>query len=187
MCNRIIVKINKIRIISDSSIAICEKCSYTNLVMNITYQKENEMEQKYRRTIDALKNRKIRLSHQRMKILEYMCHNRNHPTADQIYNALHEEEPTLSKTTVYNTLHMLCERELIREINIETSETRYDIAMEDHGHFKCTECGAVYDFCFDFEDIAAKELSGFEVMDKNVYFKGICPRCLHEKGKTGKK
>ena len=143
------------------------------------------MEQKYKCTIDALKSRKIRLSHQRMKILEYLCQNRNHPTADQIYIALHEEEPTLSKTTVYNTLHMLCERGLIREISIENNETRYDIVTEDHGHFKCTECGAVYDFCFDFEGLTAKDLSEFEVVDKNVYFKGICPKCLDEKRKNG--
>lgn len=141
------------------------------------------MEQKYQHTKNVLKKRKIRLSHQRMKILEHMCQNRNHPTADQIYTALHEEEPTLSKTTVYNTLHMLAERGLIREVSIENNETRYDIITEDHGHFKCTQCGTVSDFCIDIESLTSNDLSAFEVSDKNVYFRGICPACL-KKQKT---
>ncbi len=137
------------------------------------------MEQKYQSAIIKLKKRGIRLSHQRMKILEYLCQNQNHPTADQIYACLHEEEPTLSKTTVYNTLHMMVQRGLIRAISIENNETRYDIIMEDHGHFKCTKCGEVIDFGIDFEALAAQDLSAFEISDKNVYFKGVCPTCLN--------
>ncbi|HWQ51923.1 MAG TPA: Fur family transcriptional regulator, partial [Terriglobales bacterium] len=130
----------------------------------------------------VLKQRKIRLSHQRMKILEYMCQNRNHPTADQIYTALHDEEPTLSKTTVYNTLHMLTKRGLIRELSIENSEARFDIATADHGHFMCTQCGDIIDFGLDFELLTAADLSGCEVSDKNVYFKGVCSKCLKKAG-----
>jgi hypothetical protein len=54
-----------------------------------------------------LKKKNINLSHQRLKVLEYLTQNRSHPTVDQIFTDLQKEMPTLSKTTVYNTLRML--------------------------------------------------------------------------------
>lgn len=127
---------------------------------------------------DELKNKNIRLSHQRLKVLEYLIQNRCHPTADQIYNALHKDVPTLSKTTVYNTLNALVKANIVRPVNIENTETRYDIHTFDHGHFKCESCGDVVDFSVNPDALRANELNDYEIIDKNVYFKGICPKCL---------
>ncbi|ATW28610.1 transcriptional repressor [Candidatus Formimonas warabiya] len=121
--------------------------------------------------------RKIRPSHQRIKILDYLMNQRCHPTVDQIFHDLHQEIPTLSKSTVYNTLNAFLEAQLIRVITIEDHETRYDIAMKNHGHFKCDSCGSIYDFTINIDDFATGELNGFQITDKNIYFKGICPRC----------
>lgn len=127
--------------------------------------------------VAELKNKNIRLSHQRLKVLEYLTQNYTHPTADQIYTGLHHEVPTLSKTTVYNTLNSLAEAGLVRTINIEDNEIRYDISTGDHGHFKCKSCRKIYDFKIDINSIEATDLNGFEINDKNIYFKGICPQC----------
>lgn len=127
--------------------------------------------------VTELKNKNIRLSHQRLKVLEYLTQNYTHPTADQIYNGLHHEVPTLSKTTVYNTLNSLTEAGLVRAINIEDNEIRYDISTDDHGHFKCMTCGKIYDFKVNINSIEANELNDFEINDKNIYFKGVCPQC----------
>ena len=124
-----------------------------------------------------LKLRKIQLSHQRLKVLEYLTQNRCHPTVDQIFTVLHQEMSTLSKTTVYNTLRVLVEAGLVRAINIEDHETRYDINVENHGHFKCDSCGRIYDFRADIDTLASNDLNNFEIKDRNVYFNGICPRC----------
>ncbi len=126
--------------------------------------------------VTELKNKNIRLSHQRLKVLEYLTQNYTHPTADQIYNGLHHEVPTLSKTTVYNTLNSLAEAGLVRT-NIEDNEIRYDISTDDHGHFKCKSCRKIYDFKVDINSIEATDLNDFEINDKNIYFKGICPQC----------
>ncbi|WMJ78868.1 MULTISPECIES: Fur family transcriptional regulator [unclassified Sedimentibacter] len=128
--------------------------------------------------LNELKDNKIRLSHQRLKILEYLTQNHNHPTADQIYNGLHDEVPTLSKTTVYNTLNSLTEAGIVRVITIEDNETRYDITTGNHGHFKCESCGNIYDFNIDIDSLESNELKGFKIDNKNVYFKGLCPQCL---------
>ncbi len=120
----------------------------------------------------------INLSHQRLKVLEYLYQNQCHPTVDQIFTDLQKEMPTLSKTTVYNTLRILAGAGLVRIITIEDNETRYDIVVENHGHFKCVSCGSIYDFRIDDDLLISEDLKNFKIDDKNVYFKGICPRCL---------
>lgn len=128
-----------------------------------------------------LKSRNIRLSHQRLKVLEYLSENHCHPTVDQIYTSLHKEIPTLSKTTVYSTLGALADAGMVKPINIEGNEIRYDITVEDHGHFKCESCGTIYDFPADLSCLESKALHGFQIKEKNVYFKGTCPMCLANK------
>ena len=136
------------------------------------------MKVQFENLLDELKNKNIRLSHQRLKVLEYLTENYIHPTADQIYNGLHHDVPTLSKTTVYNTLNSLTEAGLIRVINIEGNETRYDINTQDHGHFKCESCKKIYDFNIDIDSIKTHELDNFKVNYKNIYFKGVCQQCM---------
>lgn len=97
---------------------------------------------------------------------------------DQVFKDLQSEIPTLSKSTIYNTLNLFLKSGLIRAINIEDNETRYDIITKNHGHFKCISCGEIFNFSIDLNTFTTAELSGFKIIDKNVYFKGICPRCL---------
>jgi len=125
-----------------------------------------------------LARRNIRSSYHRLKVLEYLLENRCHPTADQIYTDLHAKIPTLSRTTIYNTLAVFGLAGLVRVLSIEDHEARYDILMENHGHFKCKSCGTIYDFALDIGALTSDELASFKIDEKNVYFKGTCPRCL---------
>ena len=125
-----------------------------------------------------LKNRRIRPSYQRIKVLDYLNKNKCHPTVDQIFKDLQSEIPTLSKSTIYNTLNLFLKSGLIKVINIENNEAHYDIITKNHGHFKCKSCGEIFNFSIDLNTFTTAELSGFKIIDKNVYFKGICPRCL---------
>jgi Fur family peroxide stress response transcriptional regulator len=75
-------------------------------------------------------------------------------------------------------LRVLVQAGLVRVITIEDNETRYDIDVRDHGHFKCESCGKIYDFNIDMNSLIVKDLNNFKIDDKNVYFKGICPQCL---------
>jgi Fe2+ or Zn2+ uptake regulation protein len=141
------------------------------------------MEHSFDILADELRKRHLYLSHPRLKVLEYLCQNPNHPTADQIFDALQKELPSLSRTTVYNTLHLLTNIGLVRVISIEDNETRYDIITKSHGHFKCEECGAIFDFSFDVDAIDVHELEGFKIDERSLYFKGCCPKCLKNKAK----
>ncbi len=125
-----------------------------------------------------LVNRNIRASMQRIKVLEYLIKNTCHPTVNQIFEALKDEIPTLSKTTIYNILNLFVKTGLVKLLTIEDNNARYDIITKTHGHFKCEECSGISDFNMDIDSIAAEGLNGFKVIDKNVYFKGVCPKCL---------
>jgi Fur family peroxide stress response transcriptional regulator len=140
--------------------------------------REDSMNQRYDFIANELKKRNIRLSPRRLRVVAYLCQNLVHPTVDQIYVDLHREFPTLSRTTIYNTLHLLAEAGLVRVLSIDDNETRYDIVTELHGHFRCGECGAIFNFGLNPDALAADGLEGFKVTDKDVYFKGVCPKCL---------
>lgn len=136
------------------------------------------MDTTFKKLTNELKNKNIRLSHQRLKVLEYINNHKTHPTVDQIYTELQKEIPTLSKTTIYNTLNALINAELVRVITIEDNETRYDSITKNHGHFKCESCNEIFDFDIDFNSLAIEGLGNFKINHKDVYFKGICPKCV---------
>ena len=123
----------------------------------------------------------IKPSYQRIKILEYLSTHKNHPTVDMIYSELVKEMPTLSKTTVYNTLNSFIKKDVARVITIEEGESRYDANITNHGHFKCTGCGKIYDFQINEIGIEKEGLEQFEIAEKNFYYTGLCKSCLNNK------
>ena len=127
---------------------------------------------------NELKKNNIRLTHQRLKVLEHLSNSTNHPTVEQIYNALKKEVPSLSKTTIYNTLNYLAELKLIKVLAIDDNEAHFDAVTAEHGHFKCDSCGRIYDFDIDMDSCNTEKLDNFKINEKTVYFRGICPKCL---------
>ena len=133
-------------------------------------------------TVQLLSKNGIRPSIQRLAVYRYLAENDIHPTADALYLALAPSIPTLSKTTVYNTLKLLEKKHLVRSIAIENDELRYDADISDHWHFKCTKCGNVYDiFSKDTEktkESALKALPEHFVPQKiEMYMWGLCAHC----------
>lgn len=133
-----------------------------------------------------LRESNIKPSPQRIKILEYLANYPCHPTVDRIYSALLPDMPTLSKSTVYNTLKILRDARLVREVTIEENEVHYEYAIKAHGHFRCLDCGEIYDFQADAEEINTDELRGFCITEKDIYFKGVCGQCLKRDNQTEK-
>lgn len=128
---------------------------------------------------NLLKDRNIRPSYQRIKVLEYMYRKGGHPTADEVFRALSPEIPSLSKVTIYNTLHTFAEAGLMRIVDIDESEMRYDVTLSKHGHFLCEACGTIYNFKADVDQLHVEDLISFMIKEKNIYFKGLCPHCLN--------
>ncbi len=127
--------------------------------------------------IEQLSAKGIRLSYQRIKVLEYLYEKEGHPTVEEIFHALSDGIPSLSKVTVYNTVHTLVDAGLVRVVDIDGAETRYDIILASHGHFLCTVCRKIYNFEIDIDQVPAAGLEAFAVTQKNVTFRGLCPDC----------
>ncbi len=126
---------------------------------------------------EYLKNHGIKPSYQRIQIFDFLVRNHDHPTVDKIYKGLIDNIPTLSKTTVYNTLKLFHEKGIVLIINIEDNEARFDADTSNHGHFKCIKCGEIYDFELGKENLSFPALKDFTINEQHVYLKGICPKC----------
>lgn len=124
-----------------------------------------------------LKERGIRPTAQRIGVYGNIAQRTDHPTVEMLYQDMHPTHPSLSKTTVYNTLDMLSQAGLVKVVTINTSEARFDADTSLHGHFQCSSCGNVYDIRLPELQLTASDLAGFEVSTQDVYFTGKCPKC----------
>ena len=130
--------------------------------------------------IDILKENDIAPSMQRIKILEYLKSYKTHPTADMIYQALADEMPTLSKTTVYNTLKTFAEKGILVALSLFENEVRYEYNTEPHIHFKCTKCNNLYDLDKAYDRYDENMIDGHKVNEHHVNLRGVCKECLDE-------
>lgn len=138
--------------------------------------KDGAVMEKY---LKILKLQGMRVTHQRLEIMKYLDENRNHPNAEKIYSILKEKNPSLSKTTVYNSVDILRKHNIIQTLNISKAELRYDFDNSYHHHFLCKVCGNIIDInvkCPYLEKIINGENKIEEV---HGYFKGICKNCLN--------
>ncbi len=120
---------------------------------------------------------KVKPSFPRLKVFEYLVSHPSHPTVDDIHKSLVVEMPTLSKTTVYNTMDLFLEFNIVRSLAIESNELRYDVDVSNHGHFKCEQCHTIFEFDMDPTFINPGSLNEFTISERNVCYKGICPNC----------
>ncbi len=126
---------------------------------------------------DTLRSYGMKASHQRVAILQYLKDVSSHPTADEVYAYLVEEDECLSRATVYNTLNTFRDRGLVQEITIQKNQRRYDGDLTEHGHFLCTQCGVVIDLPGDTNNAKNLIAQGFSIENIQIFFYGRCPRC----------
>jgi len=127
--------------------------------------------------VAILRAKGLKPSMQRVQIYDYIKDRKDHPSVDMIFTDLAPAIPTLSKTTVYNTLKSFVNAGLAYPIVIEENEIRFDPNIIEHGHFKCDRCGNIFDFTADFSKFGTPELQGFKINEQHVYFKGLCSSC----------
>lgn len=134
------------------------------------------------RTYDYLLSYNIKPSVQRIAIMDYLLEHRTHPSIDEIYLALCDDMPTLSKTTVYNTLKLFVEHGAAQMLTIMEKNTNYDGDVSLHAHFLCKKCGKIFDLPARAEEerVAKFGEDGFRVEEVHQYYKGICPECAEE-------
>jgi Fur family peroxide stress response transcriptional regulator len=122
----------------------------------------------------------LRCTVQRRAILEAVLDLDNHPTAEQVYEAVVPRLTGVSKTTVYRVLERLAMLGVISKACHPGAVVRYDRRTDLHHHLICLSCDAVVDISDDRLD--ALEVPdtagfGFKVTDFRVQLRGICRRC----------
>lgn len=121
----------------------------------------------------------IRPSIHRIGVLLYIANAGTHPTADELYSDMLSLYPSVSRTTIYNTLHTLVSAKLVRELEIDSGNRHYDLALrEPHSLFECSKCGRIFDMAIPagLERVAD---AGFTVDSVDLYLKGLCPACAN--------
>jgi len=132
-------------------------------------------------TIGRLRSEGFKLTPQRLSVIRYLIGNESHPTAAVIYKDLKKKYPSLSFSTVYNTLNMLEKIGEIQSLHLFDDFLNYDPGTTPHYHFICGSCNRIIDiFPRDGENVPLPEgdISGNRIESAQIVFKGTCKNCL---------
>jgi Fur family peroxide stress response transcriptional regulator len=126
------------------------------------------------------RSRGLAMTIQRRTVFEELAARRDHPTADQVYDAVHRQLPSLSRTTVYRVLETLVETGFARKVHHPDAVVRFDPTTGRHHHLVCESCGCLV----DLDDAVVPKMpipdakgSGFRIRDYSVSFNGLCSSC----------
>ena len=87
----------------------------------------------------------LRLTKQRQEVYQVLLEQRDHPTANEVYQRVRKKLPSISLATVYNCLEALVNHGLVNQVNFERSSSRFCPNLVEHGHFQDTRTGRIYD------------------------------------------
>ncbi len=132
-------------------------------------------------TIEALRQRGVRLTPQRMLILNIVAHSDEHMGVDEVYSQAKESYPYIDIATVYRTLHLLRKLGVVTEVAIGD---RLHFELTDphkkHHHMVCRACGGAYNldpgYLKAFRQTLVKEFA-FEPDLDNFTVTGVCVHC----------
>jgi len=131
--------------------------------------------------LEAMRERGLRLTPQRLAILKILAESENHPSVEAVHQLILRDFPTTSLATVYKTVSLLKQMGQVLELAFADAGSRYDGAKPfPHPHVICTKCGAIADPEFSSMAEMAKEMadkSGYRITTHRLDFFGLCPNC----------
>lgn len=148
--------------------------------------KPDEVAQRLEQFAALCRERGLPLTVQRRDILQTILERDDHPSADQVYEAVKERIPGLSRTTVYRALDTLVQLGVIRRLHHAGTGARFDGKMQRHHHLVCRKCGCVIDIetsSLEGLRVPSGERQGFAIEDYSVHFVGLCQKCCRKGSK----
>ena len=145
--------------------------------------KPDEVAQRLQQFESLCRERGLPLTVQRRDILRTILERDDHPSADQVYEAVKGRIPGLSRTTVYRVLDTLVELGAVRRLHHPGSGARFDGKLQRHHHLVCRKCGCVIDIDnagLDRLKVPAGQRHGFQIEDYSVHFTGLCQECRRQ-------
>ena len=122
----------------------------------------------------------MRNSKQKDIILRALDEHKVHPTAEELYKYIHQENSDIGVATVYRNLNKFAEKGIIRKIIGLDGSSHFDSCLEPHYHFICSCCGKIYDIPMNIgKDLIAKaeEFTDCKITSIDINFRGLCREC----------
>ena len=123
----------------------------------------------------------MRLTSQRQIILEELKKVKSHPTADEMYDMVRKKLPRIGLGTVYRNLELLAKLGIIRKLEVDGKQKRFDGDITPHYHIRCIKCSRVDDIFIKMDrglEKSAASCCDYKILDHHVQFSGICSKCL---------
>ena len=147
------------------------------------------MEERIERIKQELHSHNYKLTPQREATVRVLLeHEQDHLSAEDVYLLLKEKSPEIGLATVYRTLELLNDLQIIHKLNFGDGVARYEFRAEGaerhHHHLICVECGAVDEIMEDLlknVEHKVEEDFKFKILDHRLIFHGICHRCQEKK------
>jgi len=129
--------------------------------------------------IQGLREKGLKLTSQRLEVIDVLTRDKSHPSALSIFKKARERYPSISLSTVYYTLALLKKHRLIRELEFEAMDNRYDMDTDNHLNLICTNCGRIEDFTdsVPVSPEVVERLTGFAAHDMRFEYYGLCRQC----------
>lgn len=132
-----------------------------------------------------LKESGYKLTPQRLAIINAIEDNKGkHLNTEEIYDIVKQRNPEMGLATVYRTLQMLDELEVVSSLNLEDGCVRYELYSDDgghhHHHLICSNCGIVSEVEGDLLDELEAKIEkeyDFKIIDHKLKFYGLCSKC----------
>lgn len=120
-----------------------------------------------------LRDHGVQPTAQRVAVAEYALQTDEHPSAEQVYARVRERFPMVSRATVYNTLNLLVEKGLLRQLTLAEGRVVFDPNMERHHHFIDEATGTIHDVPWPAVRVSKlDELPEFDVREYQVVMRG---------------
>ena len=122
----------------------------------------------------------LNLTKQREVVLQVIRDEKEHLTANEVFDKAKRLLPTISFATVYNSLRYLKDNGHIGEISFGNGASRFDAMTTRHDHAICTACGKLVDMELDLPAELVKlaaEYSRFKPESLELTLRGLCPEC----------
>lgn len=137
---------------------------------------------------ELLKKYGLKVTTQRVVILEVLSNRPDeHLTVEEIYDCVKNKYPEIGLATVYRTIQMLSEINLIDKLNLDDGYVRYEIGKQEencghhHHHLICIDCGQVFTFQDDLLENLENQIQktmNFQIVDHEVKLYGHCSNCI---------
>ena len=133
----------------------------------------------------VLQEHGIKVSAQRVAVANYVLYASDHPSADEVWTRVKKKFPHISRATVYNTLNLLVEEGLLKQLALAEGCLVFDANVDDHHHFIDEATGEISDIPWEALQVSnIAKLEGFDITDYQVVLRG--KRTGQEKKKTTK-